>query len=109
MAGALNILIVDEDPDSRVITRRAVQRAQLDLAGEGDARAAAVTLALSVQPDIILLALEEPVGRPLETAEALANALPDTPFIMYSSLNDAQSVRRSMVFGAGDYLLKPVQ
>ncbi len=109
MAGPLAILIVDEDPDSRVITRRAIQRAQLDVAGEVGYGAAAVSFALTAHPDIILLAVEEPVGRPLETAEALANALPDTPFIIYSSLNEPESVRRGMVFGARDYILKPVQ
>src|SRR4030095_9156810 len=60
-------------------------------------------------PDIILIAVEEPVRRPLETAEALANALPETPFIFYSSLNDPEAIRRSMVFGARDYVVKPVQ
>ncbi len=109
MAGTLGILIVDEDPDSRVITRRAIQRAQFDVAGEVGYGAAAVSFALTAHPDIVLLAVEEPVGRPLETAEALANALPDTPFITYSSLNDPESVRRCMVFGARDYIVKPVQ
>jgi pilus assembly protein CpaE len=109
VAGQLSILIVDEDADSRVITRRAIQRAQYDVAGEVGYGASAVSYAVSAHPDIILLAVEEPVGRALETAEALANALPDTPFIIYSSLNDPESIRRGMVFGARDYVLKPVQ
>jgi pilus assembly protein CpaE len=109
LPGPLSILIVDEDPDSRVITRRAIQRAQLHVGGEVGYGAAAVSLALSARPDVILLSVEEPVGRPLETAEALANALPDTPIIMYSSMNDPESVRRGMVFGARDFMVKPVQ
>ena len=109
MADTLNILIVDEDLDSRVATRRALQRAQLGIAGEVGYGASAVSFALSAKPDIILLSVEEPVARPLQTAEALANALPDAPFIMYSSQNDAEAVRRGMVFGARDYIVKPVQ
>lgn len=109
MADVLRILIVDEDPDSRVVVRRALQRAQLEIVGEAGFGAAAVSLALSARPDIIFLSVEEPITRPLETAEALANALPETPFIVYSSLNQPEAMRRAMVFGARDYILKPVQ
>jgi pilus assembly protein CpaE len=109
MAETLKILITDEDPDSRVEARKALQRAELAVAGEVGYGTAAVSVALETRPDIILLAVEEPVRRPLETAEALANALPETPFIFYSSLNDPEAIRRSMVFGARDYVVKPVQ
>lgn len=109
MAETLRVLITDEDPDSRVNTRKALQRGQLELAGEVGYGTDAVSFALEARPDIILVAVEEPVGRPLETAEALANALPDTPIIVYSSMTDAEAVRRSMVFGARDYIIKPVQ
>jgi pilus assembly protein CpaE len=109
MADTVKVLIADEDPDSRVNTRKAVQRAHLGVAGEVGYGTEAVSVALDARPDIILVAVEEPSGRPLETVEALANALPDTPIIIYSSINDAEAVRRSMVFGARDYIVKPVQ
>jgi pilus assembly protein CpaE len=109
MADTLKVLIADEDPDSRVNTKKALQRAQLGLAGEVGYGTDAVSFALDARPDIILVAVEEPVARPLETAEALADALPDTPIIIYSSTNDPEAIRRSMVFGARDYIVKPVQ
>jgi pilus assembly protein CpaE len=62
-----------------------------------------------MKPDAILVSAEEPVARPLETAESLANSLPDTPIILYSSVSNAEAVRRGMVFGARDYLVKPLQ
>src|SRR5215207_1644388 len=109
MAEALRVLIVDEDLDSRVATKRAVQRAHLDLAGEVGYGTGAVSYALDARPDCILLAVEEPTARALETADALANALQDTPFIVYSSIFDPEAVRRAMVRGARDYMVKPVQ
>ncbi len=109
MADTLKVLIADEDPDSRVNTRKALQRAQLGLDGEVGYGTEAVSHALEMRPDIILVAVEEPVARALDTAEALANALPETPIIIYSSKNDPEAVRRSMVFGARDYIVKPVQ
>ena len=68
----------------------------------------AVTMAKDKNPDIIILSLEEPVVRATQTMSSLADALPETPVIVYSSLSDAASVRRAMVSGARDYLVKPI-
>jgi pilus assembly protein CpaE len=108
-SGGLRVLIVDEDPDSRVSTRKSAQRAELNIVAEAGFGTEAVVLAAETKPDAVLVAVEEPVGRPLETAEAIANALPDTPIIIYSSISDGDAIRRAMVFGARDYLVKPVQ
>ena len=105
----LRVLIADEDPDSRVAMRRAVARADLDVAGETGYGVEAVSLALESQPDVIFIAVEEPTARPLDTADGLANALPNTPIIIYSSDGDAESIRRGMIFGARDYLVKPIE
>ncbi|MQA00918.1 MAG: response regulator [Dehalococcoidia bacterium] len=105
----LRVLIADEDLDSRVSMKRAVARAELDLVGETGYGTEAVSLALEARPDVIFVAVEEPAARPLDTADGLANALPDTPIIIYSSAGDAESVRRGMIFGARDYLVKPVE
>jgi pilus assembly protein CpaE len=109
MTDTVRVLITDEDPDSRVETRKALQRAQLGVAGEVGFGAQAVSLAVEAQADVILLAMEEPIARPLETAEALADVLPETPFIIYSSAANPEAIRRAMVFGARDYLVKPIQ
>jgi pilus assembly protein CpaE len=102
------VLIIDEDLDSRVATRKALQRAKLVIAGEVGLGAEALSFADEVRPDVILIAVEEPVTRPLETVESIANVLPQTPVIFYSSLSDPDSLRRAMLAGARDYLIKPV-
>lgn len=109
MAESLKVLIVDEDPDGRVAARKAAQRANLGIAGESGFGTQAVSLALQAVPDAVLLAVEEPMARSLETAEALAGALPDTPILIYSSSTDPEAIRRAMVFGARDFLTKPLQ
>lgn len=108
MADLLRVLITDEDLDSRVSARRALQRAQLEVVGETGYGTEAVSLALEASPDLVLISVEEPAARALSTAEALANALPDTPIIIYSSVNSPEAIRRGMVFGARDYLVKPL-
>lgn len=109
MVESLRVLIVDEDADSRVAARKSLQRAGLGIAGETGFGTQAVSLALETSPDVIMVGVEEPVQRPLETAESLANAAPDTPIVVYSSASDADALRRAMVFGARDYLVKPLQ
>jgi len=106
-ASGLQALIVDEDLDSRVALRRALQRSGVGIAGETGYGTSAVSLALAVRPDVMFLAVEEPAARALDTADGLANALPETPIIIVSSASDAASVRRAMVIGARDYVLKP--
>jgi pilus assembly protein CpaE len=68
----------------------------------------AVSLALDTHPDIILVTVEEPVGRALETVAALANVLPSTPAIICSSIDDPEAIRRAMRMGARDYIAQPV-
>jgi len=109
MLEPLKLLISDEDPDRRVATRRSALKAGLNVAAEVGYGTQAVAAAVEVKPNIILLAVEEPVGRSLETAEALGNVLPDTPVIIYSSISDSRAIRRAMVLGARDYLIQPVQ
>ena len=109
MPSELQIMISDEDVDRRISTRRAAQRAQLEVSAEVGYGTKAISLAIQTHPDVILVAVEEPVGRPLETAESLANVLPNTPIIIYSSINDPEAIRRAMLMGARDYILQPVQ
>jgi len=104
----LRVLIVDEHLDTRFEMRRAIERAGLELIGEAGFGTEAVSLALESHPDAVLISIEEPAARALDTAEALANALPETPLVVYSSLDDAESIRRGMLIGARDYLVKPV-
>jgi pilus assembly protein CpaE len=109
MAGSTRVLIVDEDLDSRVETRKTILRARLDVCGEVGFGTEAVTTAEELRPDVLLVAVEEPVTRPLETVEALANVLPETPVIFYASRSEPEAVRRAVIYGARDYLVKPLQ
>ena len=83
--------------------------AQLVVVGESDYGIEAVTVAKEHPPDIFLVALEEPVNRGIQTIEMLGVAAPQAAIIVYSSLSDAGSVRRAMVAGARDFIIKPLK
>jgi pilus assembly protein CpaE len=109
MADTVKALIVDEDLDSRVSTRRAAQRARLEVVAEVGFGTQAVSTALELTPEVILMAVEEPAARALDTARALAAAMPGIPMIVYSKVDQVDAVRRVMVLGARDYLVTPLQ
>lgn len=109
MARNPEVVTVDPDLGSRAETKRAVQLAHFSVVGEGGYGVEAVTVAKERSSDVFLVAVEEPVALALQTIESLADAAPGVPTIVYSSLADAQSVRRAMVAGARDYLVKPVK
>jgi pilus assembly protein CpaE len=109
MAKVPAVLIVDQDVSNRAEMAKSLRGAGFDIGGESAYGMEAVATAREVAPDIIMVHVEEPSSRPLQTSEALANALPATPLIVYSTLTDAASVRRAMLSGARDYLAIPVR
>jgi pilus assembly protein CpaE len=109
MAKTPEVLVVDQDASSRAEMAKSLRGAGLAIAGEAAYGMEAVATAREVAPDVIMVHVEEPSSRPLQTSEALSNALPDTPLVVYSTLTDAGSVRAAMLSGARDYLALPVR
>ena len=109
MARAPEIVVVDPDLDARSDTHHMLTVAQLTVVGEADYGIEAVTVAKEHIPDIFLVSMEEPVARAVQTIEMLTSTAPKAAIVVYSSLADAASVRRAMVAGARDYLIKPLK
>jgi pilus assembly protein CpaE len=109
MARTPEAVTVDPDLSSRGDMKRALEMAHFTVTGEAGYGIEAVTVAQEKLPDVFLVSVEEPVARALQTIESLADAIPGAPTIVYSTMADAASVRRSMVAGARDYLIKPVK
>ncbi|OGO51433.1 MAG: hypothetical protein A2148_11890 [Chloroflexi bacterium RBG_16_68_14] len=103
------IIIVDPDPDARSDAKHVLTSSQLTVVGEADYGIEAVTVAREHPPDIFLVSMEEPVVRAIRTIQMLEGIAPKAAVIAYSSLADAGSVRRAMVAGARDYLIKPLK
>ncbi|MHB8377322.1 MAG: AAA family ATPase [Dehalococcoidia bacterium] len=109
MARNPEIVTVDPDLGTRAETKRAAQIAHFTVVGEAAYGVEAVTVAKEHTPDVFLVSFEEPIALALQTIESLADAVPGAPTIVYSSLSDAGSVRRAMVAGARDYIIKPLK
>ena len=77
--------------------------------GEAGYGIEAVALAKETEPDVVVVAIEEPLIRALQTVQAVADLLPQSPIIVYSSIRDANSMRKAMLAGVKDYLVTPVK
>ncbi len=109
MARNPEVIIVDPDLDQRSDLSRMLTVAQFAVVGEADYGIEAVTAAKEHPPDVFLVSMEEPIARSVQTIEMLGSASPETAVIIYSSLGDAGSVRRAMIAGARDFLMKPLK
>jgi pilus assembly protein CpaE len=102
------IVILDPNPETRAEAHRTLALANLTVLTEGGHGVDGHTLVAEAQPDCVLLALEQPVERGLQTLEALVASYPEVPVVVYSSIDDGASVRRAMLAGASDYLALPL-
>jgi pilus assembly protein CpaE len=108
MAKVPAVLVIDENEDTRVELRKLLARSGLAVAGEARYGVSASSAAHELQPDAVLVGIEEPPNRALETIEALSHLLLETPILGYSTLNDSGAVRRAMRAGVRDYLTRPL-
>jgi pilus assembly protein CpaE len=109
MARNAQILIVDQDIQARAELQKMLALSRFAVVGEAGYGVEAVSLTQELVPDLIMVRVEEPVARPLQTVEAIVASAPEAPVVVYSSLNDASSVRRAMLAGVQDYLNLPLK
>ncbi len=108
MARKLAALVVDPNVDSRLDVLRAVEVADLEVAGESGYGTEALVMSADRQPSVVLLAFEDPPLRALATLEALQSMNPDIPVLVYASHSNPELMRKAMRAGARDFLSEPI-
>ncbi len=103
------VIVVDQDENGRAEVQKMIALSGFAVLGEAGYGIEAVSLARETEPDVIVMAMEEPVVRALQTLEAVADLLPQSPIVVYSSIADAANVRKAMLSGAKDYLTTPLR
>ena len=107
MARNTQVLLVEEDGKERAALRRRLALADLAVVGESAFGQEAFNLARSLSPDLVVISMEDPVIRALRTMEQFAQSLPDLPILTVSTLGDSESLRKAMVSGSREYVIKP--
>ncbi len=107
MASVPRVFIIDQDPEVRYQMRRLVEEAGFEPGGDAGHGTEAVALANEQRPQLVLCGLTQPLGRALQTMEAVLHDLPETPLIAYAESNELALVRQAMLAGARDFLQAP--
>ena len=84
------VLIVDDDEEVRHVLRLVCEDDAMRVVGEADNGVEAVTLALSHQPDFVILDYKLPRLDGAGTAEILRAVAPTSKIVAFSALLDSQ-------------------
>ena len=108
MADQIRVLIVDDIPETRDhLTKLLGFESDIDVVGSAASGAEAISLATSLTPDVVLMDINMPDMDGITATEALGRAVPTASVVMMSVQGEADYLRRSMLAGAREFLVKP--
>lgn len=104
----ISVLIADDAPDTRQSVRRLLNLS-IGLAVVGDASNGqeAIERVAELRPDVVLMDINMPIMDGITATEKICAAHPDAIVIMMSVNGENEYLRKAMVAGAKDYLVKP--
>ncbi len=107
-AQKIRILIVDDIPETRESLRKLLYlEADIETVGAAGSGEEGVALAKDLIPDIVLMDINLPDMDGISAAEIIVSEVPGTQVVMMSVQGDADYLRRSMLAGAREFLIKP--
>lgn len=108
MADRIKVLIVDDIPETRDhLSKLLGFEADLEVVGAAMSGAEALDMAARLQPDVVLMDINMPGMDGIATTEQLALQAPAAAVVMMSVQGEADYLRRSMLAGAREFLVKP--
>ncbi|HVM30000.1 MAG TPA: response regulator [Candidatus Limnocylindrales bacterium] len=108
MAEPIGVLIVDDIPETREHLAKLLSfEPDIRVVGAAGSGPEALDMAEELRPDALLLDINMPEMDGIVTAEQLTARAPTTAVIMMSVQGEADYLRRSMLAGAREFLVKP--
>jgi pilus assembly protein CpaE len=108
MADQIRVLIVDDIPETRDhLTKLLGFEGDIEVVGAAASGSEALQLAGSLQPDVVLMDINMPDMDGISATEQLAARVPTAAVVMMSVQGEADYLRRSMLAGAREFLVKP--
>jgi two-component system response regulator DevR len=106
---AIHLLLVDDHKVVRSGLKVLLGgAAHIQVIGEADTMAAAVTEAAKLKPDIVLMDVRLPDGSGIDACREIRTARPETRVLFLTSFADDDAVFATIFAGADGYLLKEV-
>jgi pilus assembly protein CpaE len=109
MPDPLKILLVDQNPAAIAGLRRTLNEfSSLEVVGDAGFGPVASTWAYTLEPGVILVAVEDPVARALATIQSLTRGSPPWTVVALVGQFDREVFRRAVLAGARDVVLRSV-
>src|SRR5687768_1170780 len=104
----IKVLIVDDIPETRDhLSRLLGLEREIDVAGTASSGEEAIQIAMDLRPDIIVMDINMPGMDGIAASEIISQRLPNSPVIMMSVHGEAEHLKRAMLAGAREFLVKP--
>lgn len=108
MGEKIRLLIVDDFQDIRENIHKLLEfQNEITVAGQAATALEAIEKAKILQPDIILMDINMPGMDGIAAAEVIVEEVPSCSIIMMSVQGEQEYLRRAMIAGAKNYLIKP--
>jgi CheY-like chemotaxis protein len=101
------VVVVDDDPEVRAVLVDLLEMRGHSVVAVGNAEDAARAV-VEHRPDVMLLDIYMPELTGVDALPILKGMSPDMRVIMVSGSTDEEAARRTLAWGAFDYILKPV-
>ena len=108
MADQIRVLVVDDIPETRDhLTKLLGFENDIDVVGAAASGREALEMAARLIPDVVLMDINMPDMDGIAATEQLASVVPGAAVVMMSVQGEADYLRRSMLAGAREFLVKP--
>jgi pilus assembly protein CpaE len=108
MADTIKVLIVDDIAETRDhLTKLLGFESDIEVVGAADSGRQALEMAGQVRPDVVLMDINMPDMDGIAATEQMATEVPTASVVMMSVQGEADYLRRSMLAGAREFLVKP--
>ncbi|MGA3029475.1 MAG: response regulator [Candidatus Limnocylindrales bacterium] len=108
MSDRIRVLIVDDISETRDhLTRLLGFEPDIEVIGTAASGAEAIEQATKLQPDVVLMDINMPDMDGITATERLSSHVPTAAVVMMSVQGEADYLRRSMLAGAREFLVKP--
>jgi pilus assembly protein CpaE len=108
MADQIRVLIVDDIPETRDhLTKLLGFESDIEVVGSAASGSEALTMAGKLSPDVVLMDINMPDMDGIAATEKLSAQAPGAAVVMMSVQGESDYLRRSMLAGAREFLVKP--
>jgi pilus assembly protein CpaE len=108
MADQIRVLIVDDIPETRDhLTKLLGFESDIEVVGSASSGSESLSMATELTPDVVLMDINMPDMDGIAATEQLSAQVPTAAVVMMSVQGEADYLRRSMLAGAREFLVKP--